>query len=169
MTRSYDAYCTYQLTPNLSKEANPLVTVGGVSSWTLLLIILGICTLYVFYANYISVYKPSPLLPTEKGYSFGSVVAFIYLGFKDSWTSIFYKLPKDIKRFNTYMGHVLTRCLIWAGFVSTVMWLLINHTSYYRSFHSATMVYAVLLTGCFVIGYHWNKTQYKQYLAQTTG
>jgi hypothetical protein len=37
-SRSYDAYCSVLLTPDLKKEANPLVTVGGISSWTPLLI-----------------------------------------------------------------------------------------------------------------------------------
>lgn len=50
LSRSYDAYCTNMLTPDLSKEANPLVTVFGVSSWTTLLIILGVLTIYVIYA-----------------------------------------------------------------------------------------------------------------------
>ena len=37
LSRSYDAYCTNALTPDLSKEANPLVSIGGISSWTTLL------------------------------------------------------------------------------------------------------------------------------------
>ena len=45
-SRSYDAYCTYQLTPDLSKEANPLVTVVGISSWTTLLLVLSVLTIY---------------------------------------------------------------------------------------------------------------------------
>ena len=64
-SRSYDAYCTNLLTPDLSKEANPLVTVVGVSSWTTLLIILGILTIYVIYAYFISVFRPMNLLPKE--------------------------------------------------------------------------------------------------------
>ena len=69
-SRSYDAYCTHTLTPDLSKEANPLVTVAGVSSWSVLLIILGCLTGYALFAFYIRTYKPTNLLPEEKGYSF---------------------------------------------------------------------------------------------------
>ncbi|MDW8287372.1 MAG: hypothetical protein RMJ89_04825, partial [Flammeovirgaceae bacterium] len=65
-SRSYDAYCTYLLTPDLSKESNPLVTVVGISSWTPLLIIISVLTIYAIYAYYVSVFKPISLLPTEK-------------------------------------------------------------------------------------------------------
>ena len=162
-SRSYDAYCTNLLSPDLSKEANPLVTIVGISSWSTLLIILSVLTIYVIYANYISVFRPMNLLPNEKGYSFNNFVAFVYLGNKDSWTSILYKFPKDLKRANNYFGHLLTKGLVYAGFVSTVMWLLINNTDYYKTIHSAFLVYSILIAGCFVIGYRWNKNLYKQY------
>jgi hypothetical protein len=48
-SRAYDAYSTAQLTPDLSKEANPLVTVVGISTWTTLIIVLGALTLYTLY------------------------------------------------------------------------------------------------------------------------
>jgi Kef-type K+ transport system membrane component KefB len=164
LSRSYDAYCTNMLTPDLTKEANPLVTVVGVSSWTTLLIILGVLTIYVIYAYFISVFKPMNLLPNDRGYSFGNFVAYVYLGFKDSWTAILYKLPKDTKRLNNYMGHLLTRCLVYAGIVSTIMWLLINNSDFYKTNHSATFIYFILILGCVIITYSWNKNLYRQYL-----
>ena len=167
LTRSYDAYCTYQLTPDLSKESNPLVTVVGISSWTPLLIILSVLTIYAIYAYYISVFKPFNFLPTEKGYSFANVAAYTYLGYKDSWISILYKFPKDLKRFNHYMGRILTILLIYAGFVSTIMWLLINNTNYYKTIHSVALVRTILIGGCFLIIYLWRRSLYKQYLANT--
>jgi len=166
LSRSYDAYCTNLLTPDLSKEANPLVSVVGVSSWTTLLMILGVLTVYVIYAYFISVFRPMNLLPNDKGYSFGNFVAYLYLGYKDSWTATFYKLPKDLNRLNHYMGHVLTRCLVYAGIVSTIMWWLINNSEYYRSIHSAAFIYAILMLGSVVIAYTWNKALYKQYLVE---
>lgn len=164
-SRSYDVYCTSQLTPDLSKEANPLVSVLGLG-WSPLLIIIGALTLYAIYAYYLSVFKPQNLLPTERGYTFGNIVAYTYLGRKDSWTAIFYKLPKSIGRLNQYMGHILSRGLVFAGVVSTTMWLLINHTNFYKEIHSAPMVYTILLIGIGVIIYQWNREQYQQYLLQ---
>lgn len=168
-SRGYDAYCTSLLTPDLSKEANPLVTVAGVSSWTTLLIILSVLTIYIIYAYYISVFRPMNLLPQEKGYSFGNFAAYLFLGKKDSWTAVLYKFPKDIKRLNTYMGHLLTKCLIYAGVVSTIMWLLINNSDYYRTIHSAPVIYSILIGGCAIISYTWNRTLFRQYSAETNG
>jgi len=167
-SRSYDAYCTYLLTPDLSKEANPLVTILGVSSWTPLLIILSVLTIYVIYAYFISVFRPMNLLPQEKGYTFSNFVAYLYLGVKDHWTSTLYKLPKDINRLNNYMGHILTKCLVFAGMVSTIMWVLINNSAFYKTFHSAPLIYAILIIGCISITYNWNKSMYRQYLANSS-
>lgn len=110
-SRIYDAYGTYQLTPDLSNEANPLVSIFGLT-WTPLLIILWLLTIYTVYAYYVSVFKPINLLSTEKGYTFSNIVAYTYFGHKDNWISILYKLPKDFNRFNQYMGQLLISCLI---------------------------------------------------------
>ena len=162
LNRSYDAYCTNQLTPDLSKEANPLVSVLGLTR-TPLLIILSLLTIYAIYAYYLSVFKPSNLLPPKRGYTFSTIIAFTYLGYKDSWTALFYKFPNDLNRFNQYLGHILTQGLVFAGFVSTVMWLLINHTDYYKTIHSAALICSILLIGCAVVIYHWTK----KYLSTT--
>ncbi|MBK7230872.1 MAG: hypothetical protein IPH93_01010 [Saprospiraceae bacterium] len=166
-TRSYDAYCTNQFTPNLEKESNPIVTLLGMT-WTPLLITIGLLTIYTIYVLYIGIFKPKNLLPTESGYTFSEITAFTYLGHKDHWTAIFYKIPKDINRFNHWMGQTLPQCLSFAGLVSTMMWLLIHHSDYYKSIHSATMIYIFLISGCIVIIYSWNKKIFKQYLSSNS-
>lgn len=80
----------------------------------------------------------------------------------------FYKIPKDINRFNHWMGQTLPQCLSFAGLVSTMMWLLIHHSDYYKSIHSATMIYIFLISGCIVIIYSWNKKIFKQYLSSNS-
>ena len=171
LSRSYDAYCTNQLTPDLSKESNPLVSVFGLS-WTPLLLVLSVLTLYAIYVAYLVAFKPMNLLPREKGYSFGEVTAFTYFGtLGSSRTSkrspvikMFYSIPKDLHRFNQYMGHTLTQCLVYAGIVSTVMWLLIRHTSFYAPFHNVYVIYTLLIGGCAAIIYTWHKRMYAEYL-----
>ncbi len=167
-SRSYDAYCTNQLTPDLSNEANPLVSLFGLS-WTPLLLILSLLTVYVIYTSYLATFKTRSLLPKQSGYTFSNIVAYTYHGQKENWTSIFYKFPKDLNRFNHYMGHVMTRCLVFAGLVSTIMWLLINYTESYKNIHSAPLIYSILVAGCVMITYRWNREQYKQYLVQQAG
>ncbi len=65
------------------------------------------------------------------------------------------------------MGHILTKYLVYAGLVSTIMWLLINNTDYYETFHSVALVRTILIGGCFLIIYFWNRSLYRQYLADT--
>ncbi len=163
-SRSYDAYCTYQWTPDLSKEANPLVSVLGMT-WTPLLIVVGLLSLYSIFAFYVSIFKPMYLLPEEEGLSFREVSTFVYLGKSDHWLSILYKYPKSLSRFNQVIGHTLTKCLVFAGIVSTVMWLLINNFDYYRTMHSAPLIYTILLLGCVVIIWQWFRGVYRGYLA----
>ncbi len=162
-SRSYDAYCSVLLTPDLKKEANPLVTVGGISSWAPLLIILSILTIYVWYTFHKSIFKPMNIMPLEKGYSFGEFISFIYLGQKDHWTAVLYKFPKDFGRLNQYLGQLLTKLLVYAGFVSTIMWLLIHNSSYYQKNHSAFLVYSILISGCIIIAVKWNYTLFLTY------
>jgi phosphate starvation-inducible membrane PsiE len=73
----------------------------------------------------------------------------------------------DLKRANNYFGQLLTKFLVYAGITSTIMWLLINHTDYYKTIHSASMVYSILIAGCITIAYIWNKSLYKEYLIET--
>lgn len=166
LTRSFDAYCTNQLTPDLSKEANPLVSVLGFG-WTPLLLVISALTAYVIYCYYIATFKPMNLLPTEKGFSFSNTIAYSFLGKKEQWFAIFYKLPKDIKRFNNYIGHTMPACLVFAGIVSTLMWLLIKYTAFYAPYHSAPVIYAILVAGCSLIVYRFHAALYRQYLQNT--
>ena len=166
LTRMYDAYSTKQLTPDLSKESNPLVSVLGMT-WAPLLIVLGLLTVYVVYAFYLSTFKPTRIFPTQKGYTFKEFVTYTYLGRTDSWMALVYKFPKDLNRLNNWMGIVLTKGLVFAGGVSTAMWLFINYTDFYKNMHSAQLVYSILIIGFLAIIYFWNKKMYANYLSET--
>jgi len=163
ISRAYDVYATSQFTPDLSKEANPLVSIFGLNWGPLLFIIIGVL-LYTFYALYINTFKKYDLLPSEKGLKFSEFMTYVYLGKKDSWISVFYKFPKDIKRLNYLMGYWLSRTLVFAGIVSTIMWLLINYTDfYYPKFHKTAVLYSILVIGALVIWINFYKKFYKKY------
>jgi len=163
-TRWFDASSTYQHTPNLGKEANPLVSIFGFG-WTPLMVVVAVGSLYVIYTYYLATFQPYNFEPKEKGYSLSHFIGYVYTGKKQSWISVFYKIPKDLQRFNhVIMGQLSSRCLVFAGFVSTIMWLLINNTEFYKSIHSAPMIYLILLTGCVFISYRYFKNIYNQYL-----
>jgi hypothetical protein len=64
-SRAYDAYCTHNLTPDLSKESNPLVSVLGMN-WTPLLVTIGILTVYTLFCYFLVIFKPISLIPSKK-------------------------------------------------------------------------------------------------------
>jgi len=164
LSRAYDVYATYQHTPDLSKEANPLVSVFGFN-WTSLLAVVLFCSIYVIYTYYLTTFHPFNLEPKEKGYTLSHFIGYIYTGKKQSWISLFYKFPKDLKRLNHYSGQLFSRCLVFAGVVSTIMWLLINNTEFYKNIHSVTMIYLILIIGSVIICHRWFKRKYSVYVA----
>jgi len=166
-SKSYDAYCTYLHTPDLSKEANPLVSVLGLN-WFWLLIVIGSLTIYTCYTLYLISFNPIKLYPLEKGYSFSNFIAYMYFGKKSSLFSILYKIPAiRNKRFHYTFGNIFVRYLVFAGIVSTVMWLLINNSeAYYREIHNHLVIYGILISGTFIILYNYYKTNYNKYQEQ---
>ena len=165
-SKSYDAYCTYLHTPDLSKEANPLVSVLGLN-WFWLLIVIGSLTIYTCYTLSLISFKPIKLYPLEKGYSFSNFIGYMYLGKKSSWLGIFYRFPKDIKRFHYFFGNLFVRYLVFAGIISTVMWILINNSEFYKDIHNAFFIYGILISGVSIIMYQYYKTNYKKYQSQS--
>ena len=162
LSRAYDVYATSQFTPDLSKEANPLVSIFGLNWGPLLFIIIGVL-LYTFYTLYINTFKKYDLLPAEKVLKFSEFMTYVYLGKKDKWFSILYKFPKDIKRLNYLMGYWLSRTLVFAGIISTIMWILINYTDfYYPKFHKTAVLYSILIIGTLLIWIDFCKKLYKK-------
>jgi hypothetical protein len=165
-SKSYDIYCTYLHTPDLSKEANPWVSVLGMN-WFWLLMVIGLLTIYTCYTLYLISFKPIKLYPLEKGYSFSNFIPYMYFGKKSSWLAIIYRVPPiRNKRFHYTFGNILVRYLVFAGIVSTVMWLLINNSEAYRVIHNHLVIYAILISGTFIILYNYYKTNYNKYQTQ---
>lgn len=162
VTRTYDAYSTFIYTPDLSQEANPLVSILGFN-WTPLLIVLVILTCYVVYAYFMTTFRPMQLAPIEKGYGFGDFLGYLYTGKRQSWTSLFYKLPNSLARFNQFMGTLMTKSLVFAGLVSTVMWLLLNYTTFYPKIHTTKAIYVILIIGSSLIILQWAKKMFTEY------
>jgi hypothetical protein len=165
-SRSFDAYCTNLHTPDLSKEANPLVSFIGLT-WSPLLLILGLLMFLVIYGYYLSVFKPIQLDPEEKGLTFMQFSTFRYLGKKANWSALLLQFPTSPARFSRVMGELLAPCLAFAGLVSTIMWLLIFNSEWYRAIHQAAVVYAILSFGCVLIAYLQYKKYYQQYVFNT--
>lgn len=163
LTRAYDAYCTALFTPDLKREANPLASVFHVQ-WGGLLLIVGCMLLYVVYALYINMYKQVNLFPAQKHLSFGQFVVHSLYGPGERWTAFLYKLPADKQKMHYVFGYILSYGLLWAGLVTTVMWLLINHTAtYYTQYHSYKGTVSLVLGGVAVVIYYYFNELYNAY------
>jgi len=162
LTRGYDAYATYQFTPDLSKESHPLVSVFGFD-WSSILVFLILGSLYAIFAYYKVSFQRFSLEPQEKDYKFSDFVGYVYTGKKNSWTALLFKFPNSFKRLNFYMGHVLARCMVFAGVVSTSMWVLIKTTGRYPNTIASIMIYLTLISGCIILTYMWLSKIYKEY------
>ena len=162
-SRFYDSYSTYQFTPSLDKEANPLVSILGLG-WLPLLTIISLLTLGIIYLYYLVTFKPFNIIPKEKGYSLKEFISFTHFGTKSNFNQIFYKIPKGKKRLIYYVGNLFPIMLSFAGIVSTLMWLGINYYEPYYNFHKAQYIYLLLIISCIFIIYNWYKKMYDNYL-----
>lgn len=135
--------------------------------WFWLLMVIGLLTIYTCYTLYLISFKPIKLYPLKKGYSFSNFIAYMYFGKKSSWLSIIYKVtPIRNKRFHYTFGNIFVRYLVFAGIVSTLMWLLINNSEAYRVIHNHLVIYGILISGTFIILYNYYKTNYNKYQTQ---
>lgn len=165
VSRFFDAISTFRHTRDLSKEANPLVSIMGLG-WSPLLLILASLTAYVIYAFYQYTFKTKNLAPQQKGLSFIDYSVYLYLGEVKHWTVFLYQIPKEKCRLHQYFGAVLAPCLVYAGILSTIMWLLIQHWNLYKEIHNPWLIYILLVGGCLIIAYRFHRKSYLMYLTQ---
>lgn len=120
--------------------------------------------IYVIYAFYISVFQANDFKPKENGLTFREFALFQYFGRKAEWIDLLFKLPISFKHFTNYMGTFFTPAISFAGIVSTIMWLLINYTeNYYSTYHSASVIYSILIVGAIIIMFSKSRRMYAVY------
>lgn len=162
-TRLFDLISTRNFTPDFSKESNPLTTVLGLrfNGMTIAMIVV---LIYTIYALFISIYSKLDIVPKEKGLSFKEFTTSLYLGYKDNWIAIFYKFPKEQERYNIIWGSILSWTFVWAGFLTTTMWLLINSSeSFYKNYYNSTMMYCLIFGGLIILTLNFFRKQYISY------
>ena len=163
LSRAYDAWSTYHHTPDLTKEANPMVSALGMG-WIPLLTTIGLLSTYIIYAFYQSTFNTRNLAPQQKGLSFIDYSVYLYLGEVKHWSVFLYQIPKEKWRLHQYFGAVLAPCLVYAGMLSTIMWLLIKNWNPYKDMHNPLLIYTLLVGGCFIIAYRFHRKSYQLYL-----
>lgn len=162
-TRFFDLYSTYNFTPDLSREANPIVSVFRLNWWSLI-IIIGIITVYIIYVYYCRLFKYGSLFPSKKNLNFIEFITYLVTGESGHWTTIFYKLPTKNNRINNLLGHILPRILSYVGVITSLMWILTDIPKLYEEYYSPIYIYASLILGSFIIVILWLRRSYKEYL-----
>jgi hypothetical protein len=161
-TRIYDYIATRKFRTESAQEANLLPEGQGFS------VLLFIITLYIIYAFYISYFRRIPdLFPKKKGMRFREFIPYCYLGYPDKFRALLWKIPNSFSRFNSFFGPVLAWSLLWAGLVTTAMWILINNTGwYYPAQHHPLTIYLIMVAGVLVVTFTHFANLYRQYRRQ---
>jgi hypothetical protein len=164
LTRAIDVYATFQYTPDLTMEANPLVSVFGLNSWSVLISIIVTLLVFVIYLYYIHIFKRDLPYPEEKGYSFSEFAGYLYFGKKRPWYEMMYRIPFDLKQNLQVMGVILPYGLAFAGLVSTLMWYGIYFLpELYTPFHNVWAIWIIIGVGCIASCIWFVKGEYKIY------
>jgi len=151
ITRLYDYTSTYIFTHDLAKETNFLVTLANFE-WSgmiiMLMLIIG-CSIYGLAVSSFSSYN---IYPDTPGLHYKEFITFIYLGYKGKWTELFYKTPDSFTRFIIIFGPIPAYSLVWAGMITTTMWLLINESAWYLiNYHNPLIIYLFIIAGVLLV------------------
>ncbi len=163
-SRLYDILCTYEFTPDLTKEVNPLASVLGLS-WLPILLVIGSLLFYSIYAAWDYRRQPTMLYPTSPGFSFIEFMTFVYLGKKDHWWALFIKFPTNLKRLHVFIGSQFLEYISWAGVISTAMWIGLKYIPAYRPLHNVIAIYSIIIAGCAAWYIYWFRQHYLHYKA----
>ena len=158
-TRIYDYLATRRFRADSEEGANLLPQGQGFSA------LLFLITLYIIYAFYISYFRRIPdLFPKKKGIKFREFIPYCYLGYRDKFRALLWKIPNSFSRFNSFFGPVLAWSMLWAGVVTTSMWFLINKTRwYYPAYHNPLTIYLIMVVGVVLITFLHFAILYRQY------
>ena len=136
LTRFADAQTTYLYTSNLTKEANPLVSIFGLH-WTGLLFAEIIGLMILIYALWVYCFKTVQVPKLDKKISLKKFVSLFYFGDTNSFYKLFYKLPTNRNSLLYSIGYILTYSLIAVSVVITYSTTLLLTNKKYQDFYSA--------------------------------
>ena len=135
LTRLADIIATYYVTPDLARETNPLVSVLG-QGWLPLIGVQVVLVAAVIVLNYYALFKITVAHPTQRGFSLRDFATTYYLGQKQNWLTLLYKLPHRWTVFVRVFGFCLPRILIAVGILVSVSSTLLVVSDGYRDLYS---------------------------------
>ncbi len=168
LTRLLDAVFTFQYTPDLTHEANPLVVFMGFE-WGGIILFQCLGIIFVSYVNYKQITSEYTFLPKEKNLSLKSFAAYTCYGksFRlnlHKWYLLFcFPIGKERNRY--ILGWVLPRALILVGFFIIILHLLLKYSVAYQSIHYIALpfFYFLIVISVVFCYYLFIRTKYKEY------
>ena len=130
-SRTADAATTYMVTPDLSREYNPLVRIFG-AGWRQLLFAQAVMiALVVGLAYWDLFFSPLPH-PQERGLSFRDFADIYYFARRVTATDYLWRLPRGWRMGLKMAGYVLPRALIILGFYVAASTFMSIHSALWR-------------------------------------
>jgi uncharacterized membrane protein len=161
LTRLADAQTTYLYTPDLKREANPLVSLFGFG-WTGSIIVQIIGLTFCIYALWVYIFKTVQLPAFDKNISLTKFIGLFHFRDTRSFLKMFYRLPTNKNSLLYSIGYIFTYTLIiFSTIVSCSTTFLILSKSY-RNFYSAYSIPVFLYTFALILIVFFSSRFYKQ-------
>lgn len=155
LTRLADILTTYQSTPDLKYEFNPLVSKLGLG-WTGLILTQVAFLLLIIYALWIYCFRNVEVLPVENKLSMKKFVSLFYFKNTTSFFKIFYKLPTNKNSFLYSAGYIATYTLIIIRvMISSSTFLLLKNKTYKDFYNNISGWICLYLLGI-VLGIYYS-------------
>jgi hypothetical protein len=163
LTRAGDGLLTHAITPDLSREANPVSSVLGLG-WAGLIAAAAVVLAGVMWLNYVSLTRPCDNFPAEFGADWP---AFRADYFDVRGTALFARHPGRV--FAYVCGYAFPRAIIaWSVLLLTHNWLVLTDAVWYRPIRAYRLSFAIYLAlpaFCFILVHQLQRQDYRRYAA----
>ena len=159
-TRFADAQTTYLHTPDLKKEANPLVSLLGLG-WTGSIIIQVVALTFVIYALWIYCFKKVEVLIYDSNISRTKFISLFHFSDTESFKKLFYKLPTNKNSLLYSIGFIMTFSLIAISILVSTSTSLLIMSEKYRNFYLEFRIPIFLYVISFLIIIFWTRKFYE--------
>jgi len=168
LTRLVDIVFTYQYTPNLSKEGNPLVVYFNFG-WAEILICQFVGIILISWLLYSHIFNKSNMNPEVNGLSFNSFALHQYYGaeylsISKKW-NVFLDYPKGFQRNKYILGWVLPQAAIVVGLQLVIIHIFLRENQTFRSNYRIILpwIYVLLVLSVFLCFYLYMRVKFINY------
>ncbi len=165
--RAIDAFLTYTITPDLTHEGNPLVTLANQGWTTLLIVNLLVVSLSILLLHY-SIRFPADSYPRESDYSFQEFISYFLYNDKESFHKIYFFVPYNKRAILSFCGFLFPRVFIsWSLLIIIHNLGMINSSIYlhYNLYWNLWLyVYIFLVPLTFYYFWKYFRNEYNKYL-----